>query len=133
MSRSLILACCILVGCTTTPQTPMTAEEAFGLDKGPGPGEADATIVPTQSHFSEDDVKLCLQTARAQAQSAEELADCILLMKLPLKERIVKAQAAAQKADEARQSKEINQIRKAVGVGASSRRPEDATPVPRPQ
>ncbi|MDD5726031.1 MAG: hypothetical protein PHC53_01295 [Patescibacteria group bacterium] len=105
MYRMLIcLIFTISIGCSATssqqPVKPITREQAFGLDGKPGPRDEDATVVPTRRPFSEDNVKLCLQLARAQAQSADELADCILASDLPLRERIQKAQAAAQKADE---------------------------------
>ncbi|MFA4954241.1 MAG: hypothetical protein WC641_02940 [Patescibacteria group bacterium] len=80
MYRMLICLCCaLLLGCSSTssrqPARPM----------------------------SEDDIKLCVQMARANPDRADEAALCY-----DLKTRIQMARAAAQKADEARQSNELN-------------------------
>lgn len=48
MYRMLICLCCAMIlGCSTTPKpAPISADQAFGLDKGPGPADEDATEVP---------------------------------------------------------------------------------------
>ncbi len=80
MNRILICALFLgTLGCASTPRAASAVPQA----NSPGRAESACTNV--------EEYKLCVLIARAQAQSAEELADCIMMKSYSLDLRMQKS------------------------------------------
>lgn len=83
MSRILMCAFFLVtLGCASAPQNMSANSPA---PQARSRGQAD------KAYVDEEEFKLCLLIARAQAQSAEELADCIMMKSYSLSQRMQKS------------------------------------------
>lgn len=85
MSR--ILICMFFLGTLGCASAPQNVPASSPVSQARNHGQVDGTCT------SDDEFKLCIQIARAQAQSAEELADCIIMKSYSLSQRMHKAGA----------------------------------------